>query len=514
MADADVVTERELRERELVLKTALAERRHADPLMRWEPTPRQTPFTDAVLKGPTWTNFLVAANRSGKSDAGAYAGATLARFGVTPSRGAYSHEGRVEVRDRATSGWVVSLDFPSSRDIIQPKYFDNGFVPGGASHPPFIPEREIAPNGWRVSDQVLKLRNGSIIGFKSADSGRLKFQGAEKDWIHFDEEPPKDIYEESVIRVGAGRRLRVFATCTLLPPEGQVGGVSWIFSEVIQPWQSGERRDVGVFGASIYDNPHLDHREIARLEAMYPEGSVQRRIRLGGEWLPGLSGSRAYPGFTRQLNMHPQPPIQLRRPLAWALDFNVEPMVSLLGQREGRVFRVLRELIMDEGNVIEMAEWFRELVPTHGAEIWIYGDATGKGRDAGTGKSDYQLIQNTLRNYPAPVRLKVPEVNPHVSDRINAVNRACRSEDGEILLDIDPSCRELIADMEQVLRDIRGKIKKTSNRADPYFRRSHISDALGYWIAFEAPVRSEAVAVSRSVTAVATPGYAFSGSER
>ena len=86
--------------------------------------------------------------------------------------------------------------------IIQPKYFDNGFVPGGASHQPFIPQREISE--WRVSDQVLKLKIGSLIGFKSADSGASKFQGAEKDWIHFDEEPPKPVYEESVIRVGAG----------------------------------------------------------------------------------------------------------------------------------------------------------------------------------------------------------------------------------------------------------------------------------------------------------------------
>jgi hypothetical protein len=246
---------------------------------------------------------------------------------------------------------------------------------------------------------------------------------------------------------------------------------------------------------------------------MYPEGSVARRIRLGGEWLPGLSGARAYPGFTRQLNAHPQPPIQVRRPLCWFFDFNVAPMVSGVGQREGRVFRVLRELILDEGNVLEMVDWFRQIYPTHGAEVWVYGDATGKGRDAGTGKSDYQLILNAMRGYPAPVRLKVPEVNPHVVDRINAVNRVCKDEYGEVCLDIDPECRELIADMEQVLRDIRGKIKKTSNASDPYYRRTHISDAMGYWIAAEAPVRSTQPALSRgAVTAIGTPGYAWSGS--
>jgi phage terminase large subunit-like protein len=501
---------RELKELELTIEEERLARRAADPLYQWTPTSRQQPFIDAVLRGPTYTNFLVAANRSGKSDAGSFAGATLARFGVEPTRAAYSEGGRVEVRDRATSGWVISLDFPSSRDIVQPKYFDNGFVPGGASHPPFIPAREIARDGWRVSDQVLKLKNGSLIGFRSCESGRGKFQGAGKDWIHVDEEPPKDIYEESTIRVEAGRRLRTFATCTILPPEGEVGGVSWIFSDIIQPWQSGELPGVGVFGASIYDNPHLDPAEIDRLESMYPEGSVQRRIRLGGEWLPGLSGARAYVGFDRRLHVREVPPILPRVPLAWWWDFNVSPMVSGIGQKISRLFRVHRELVLDEGNVLEMVDWFRQLVPAHRAEVWIYGDATGRGRDAGTGKSDYQLILNAMRSYPAPVRLKVPEVNPHVADRINAVNAVCRDETGEVCLEVDPSCKELIADFEQVLRDVRGKIKKTSNSSDPYFRRTHISDACGYWLAYESPVRGLHETARRAAPLPPTPSYAGS----
>jgi hypothetical protein len=36
---------------------------------------------------------------------------------------------------------------------------------------------------------------------------------------------------------------------------------------LIRPWQSGNRPDVAVFGASIHDNPYLGREEIARLEA-------------------------------------------------------------------------------------------------------------------------------------------------------------------------------------------------------------------------------------------------------
>jgi phage terminase large subunit-like protein len=92
-------------------------------------------------------------------------------------------------------------------------------------------------------------------------------QGLTRDWVHLDEEPPKPIFEEIVARVGAGRGLRVFISATLLPPEGMAGGISWLYEELIRPWQSGTRPDVAVFGASIYDNPQLGRDEIARLEA-------------------------------------------------------------------------------------------------------------------------------------------------------------------------------------------------------------------------------------------------------
>ena len=188
------------------------------------------------------------------------------------------------------------------------------------SHAPFIPKHEIAKDGWRISDQILKLKNGSIIGFKSADSGRSKYQGAEKDWIHFDEEHPEGVYEESVIRVGANP-LKIFTTCTLLPPEGVVGGLTWVFNKIIKPWKAmspAEREAslIGIYNASIYDNPHIMPEEVSFLETKYPPGSTQRRIRLNGELIAGLGGARVYSGFDSRLNVRPQPEISLRRPIA------------------------------------------------------------------------------------------------------------------------------------------------------------------------------------------------------
>ena len=75
--------------------------------------------------------------------------------------------------------------------------------------------------------------------------------------------------------------------------------------------------------------------------------------------------------------------------------------------------------------------------------------------------------------------------------RVNAINRLLRGEQGAVHVRIDPSCHELIADLEQVLRDGR-KIKKTGRRSDPYFWRTHTSDALSCLLAFDPSAISSA----------------------
>ena len=483
---------RKVLEEATILQEEFLRRRSEDPLTSFDLFSPQREFCEDILRQRYKEFYYIGANRSGKSDAGAYAGAQLARFGYQGKaadnvRSVQGKGSKISVRDRATSGWVSAIDFPTGRDTIQPKYFDNGFMPPGSTHEPFIPKREIQE--WRISDQILKLKNGSIIGFKSADSGRTKYQGAEKDWIHFDEEHPEGIYEEAIIRVGP-RSLHIFTTCTLLPPEGQIGGVTWIYNKIVKQWKLGVLENAQIYNASIYDNPYIPETEIEFLESKYPQGSVQRMIRLEGQLIGGIGGARCYSSFNPLLNVQKQPEINLRRPLAWIWDFNVEPMVSLIGQKERDLFRIYKELILEEANIAEMCDEFKRAHPTHRAQVFVYGDATGSNRTAQTKMSSYQILLNEMQGYPVPIRMKVPQKNPSVTDRINSVNVACLGIGGVINLEMDPSCIELADDLEQVVSDGKQGIKKTFNKKDPYYRRTHSSDALGYWIFQEAPIAS------------------------
>jgi hypothetical protein len=200
----------------------------------------------------------------------------------------------------------------------------------------------------------------------------------------------------------------------------------------------------------------------------------------------------------------------MRSPLVWTWDFNVEPMVSLVCQVDGGLYRVHREIILDEGSIPEMCEMFRMAYPTHEAEIWLYGDASGERRTGQTGKSDYFVVMQEMRNFNLPIKMRVPPDNPKIADRVNSVNRLCKDEKGLIRLQVDPQCVELIADLEGVLRDQRGGIFKVRNKKDPYFRRTHTSDALGYWLSYEEPVRppSDHGNFKRAIS-IAQPRYGF-----
>src|SRR5262245_52067103 len=86
-------------------------RDQADALRRFQPLPKQLPFIRAVLADHApYEHWYCAANRAGKSAAGAYCGATLARFGPDDPQPAIGPS--ATVWDRATSGWVVGPDFP------------------------------------------------------------------------------------------------------------------------------------------------------------------------------------------------------------------------------------------------------------------------------------------------------------------------------------------------------------------------------------------------------------------
>ena len=85
--------------------------------------------------------------------------------------------------------------------------------------------------------------------------------------------------------------------------------------------------------------------------------------------------------------------------------------------------------------------------------------------------------------------LHVPSKNPPVKDRVNCLNAAVLNQAGGRRLFIDLRCKELAKDLEQVVwkTDPNGNTLSELNNSDRM--RTHLSDALGYYVHSAYPMR-------------------------
>lgn len=112
------------------------------------------------------------------------------------------------------------------------------------------------------------LKDGTRINFKSYEQGREKFQGAGKRLIWFDEEPPKDIWEECTVRAEAGVDLDIIMSMT------PVKGMTWVYDDLFT--KTG-RDDLFISLASWDDNPWLTEKQKIQMGANLSDEAIQVR---------------------------------------------------------------------------------------------------------------------------------------------------------------------------------------------------------------------------------------------
>jgi hypothetical protein len=209
-----------------------------------------------------------------------------------------------------------------------------------------------------------------------------------------------------------------------------------------------------------------------RLKNSYDETLYQQEAL--GQYL-SQQGGLVYKSFDRREHIKPLH-VNQYVPIFWALDFNVDPMTSVVVQMEATRVFVLDEIVLRHASTIEACEMFEKRFPSHRGGLVIYGDASGNNLRT-TGASDYQIVRDYFRtHYGTQVSYRVPKANPSVRERIHLTNGLLRSAAGDIQLWVDPKCKELIKDFEQVsYKTDSNAIDKDKDR-----RRTHASDALGY----------------------------------
>jgi hypothetical protein len=250
-------------------------------------------------------------------------------------------------------------------------------------------------------------------------------------------------------------------------------GYDWVWRRFIADRISGYEAIV----ADAFENRHIlakipDFYE--RLRSSYDEKFYDQEVM--GAYL-SMDGARAYSGFNRGVNLR-QLRVNPNLPLRWALDFNVDPMSSVIVQISGGTVHVLDEIVIRRATTQDACKEFLKRYPDHPAGVLVYGDASGYAQQT-TGASDFELVREYFMvNSKTPVEYRVPKANPPVRERVNAVNRQFVNAARVVGAYVDPKCAELIKDLEQVCFKAETMIiDKDRDRA-----RTHLSDALGYLI--------------------------------
>lgn len=226
--------------------------------------------------------WVFGGNRSGKTECGAVECIWILR-GIHPYRR----------NRRDVFGWAVSLSAQVQRDVAQTKilsYLPKSWI----ADITMLSGRRDSPAGGTVDQIKIKNVFGGIstLGFKSCDQGREKFQGSSLDFVWFDEEPPRDIYEECLMRV-MDRRGDIFGTMTPLK------GKTFVYTEIYQ----NRRRNPEIWHEfmSWADNPFLSKKEIKLLEGVFDGSTLDARRH--GKFSEGAG--LVYPEFDESVHVIP-----------------------------------------------------------------------------------------------------------------------------------------------------------------------------------------------------------------
>lgn len=216
-----------------------------------------------------------------------------------------------------------------------------------------------------------------------------------------------------------------------------------------------------------------------------------------------LGAGRVYYAFEREGNIGATE-FDPALPLCWSMDFNINPMCSVLCQVQGERVTVLEELYLPDCSTHEACAVFDERAEKYRARLggseWnpvamavnVYGDASGANRQH-AGPSDWAIIKDYAKRVSNRFKMdfRLRSANPAVKDRVAAVNATLCNAAGERRLIISPAAKELIADLERVQwkADSAGNLRSELDGSD--MKRTHISDALGYLVEKEFGLREK-----------------------
>ena len=421
----------------------------------YKPHAKQEMFHTSEKKA----RLYIGGNRSGKS-----VGGVVEDLWWATRRHPYR-----KIPDKTIHGRVIGVDFINGIQGILLPIFKRWIIPSDLTGGSW--ERS-----WSNSERTLTLDNGNVLDFKSYDQDLDKHAGTSRDFIHFDEEPPKNIFTENLMRlVDVGGSWWI----TMTPVEG----MTWVYQDLYEPWTKGLRFDIDVIRVDMSDNPYLNAEEKLILLGFLNEDEREKREH--GTFVP--RGGLVFPSFQSSVHatLH-----GWRPPKDWLIYHSLDhgynnPTASL------------HHAVSPYGDsVVTFHEHYKNkmTVAEHAAEILAWeqensiepflrtGDPAMKQRSAETGSSIQMLymqkgINFSLDSVPRDVSVGVDRINQYL--QINP-------QTGRPFWQIS-DCPNLTRELRQLHWDyyLSGKLEDANNVKETIHKKDdHAPDAARYFFTF------------------------------
>ena len=424
-------------------------------LFAYKPHSKQSVFHQSPKKA----RLYIGGNRSGKS-----VGGVVEDLWYVTGRHPYR-----KVPDKTIRGRVIGVDFINGIQGILLPIFKRWIVPsdliGGSWE-----------RSWSNQERTLTLANGNEIDFKSYDQDLDKHAGTSRDFVHFDEEPPKNIFTENLIRlIDVGGSWWI----TMTPVEG----MTWVYKELYEPWQTGTRHDIDVIKVDMSDNPYLELEEKMSILAFLDEDDREKREH--GTFVP--KGGLVFPAFQESIHatLH-----GWRPPRDWliyhSLDHGYNNPTSSLHHAvspHGDMVVTFHEHYKRELTVKEHARAILAYEEEWGLEPFLRtGDPSMKQRQAQSGSSIQALyadegIYFALDSVPRDVSVGIDKMNQYLKIHPKTKRPHWQISD----------CPYLVREMRQLHWDyyISGKLEDANNVKETIHKKDdHSPDSARYFFTF------------------------------
>jgi len=390
-----------------------------------------------IAKSRARFKVVVAGRRFGKT--------TLARHSLI--------ESSMEADYRLT--WYVAPTYRMAKDVMWHTLLQS------------IPVQYITKK--HETSMEITLINGSIIQLKSADKPD-DLRGRGVDHVVLDE------YQD--FKTGAFEQA-IYPTLTDKGGSALIIGTPKQFNQLYELYMKGqdpELLDWKSWQIPTIASPFISKYEIEQAKKNLDQKTFEQEYEASFETMAG----RVYYAFDRSVHVGDYS-LNPNLPIIVGQDFNVDPMCSAIMQwypSENKM-KIVDEIYFNNSSTSEIADelerrYWRQIAAKR---LIMYPDASGSHRSSARGDSDFQVFREKgIR------RIVFRPKNPNVVDRVNAVNSMLRSYDNTVRLVVDHGCKQVIRSLEQTLY-VQGQ-----NRIDKTLDTDHMSDAIGYPIAYLFPV--------------------------